>query len=221
MRDLEKADPERARDDGLDELRDHEQIAARDEEAVAARANRFFHIAEAVRAAAQDKRDAHLLTQNADFSREERLAIELIYAAFTAEDLESGDWLDAERREAMLNQGLRVLQPVLALGLVPELGEGQEIYLELAERVEGLRARLESLADAQEEVQHHELETAAVDEDDSDEDDDDEDDDAALDVTRPAGDAPADEEEVYLARARASARHLGLDEEPDPPKGEA
>jgi hypothetical protein len=173
--------------------------------------NRFFRIAEAMRLAAADKHDAVLPELGDDFSKEEREAIELIFEAFTAND--NGEWLDAEERDHLLNQGLAVLQPVLALGLIPELN-AEEIYQDLSERVGALREQLDKLADAQEEIQRTEEELAV----ESDEDDDDDDDDDGDDGKKAPAGGELDEAARLAAKRRATIEHLGLvDPEPLPP----
>jgi hypothetical protein len=217
-KDLEE-DELRAQQTGIAEIWAEEH--AEEEVEDAQELNRFFRVAEALRVAISDEREAQQLELGDDFTEAEREGIEKIAEAFTAQD--DGKWLDAETRDRLLNQGLATLQPVLALGLVPELN-ARDIYEDLAGRVGELRERLEKLADAQEEVQRTEDELAAE-SDEDDDDDADEDEDADADAEAKAEDKKAAatlEGDLDYAARRAkkhqqSLEHLGLvDPEPLP-----
>jgi hypothetical protein len=111
---------------------------------------RFFAIAQAMRAALQGDA-AGVEAQSALLDPQQRMAIELLHDAVAARTGQIS-FIDAERRTLLLNQALATLQPVLALGLVPEMADGHELYGALVGQVEQLRERLYNLADAQEEI---------------------------------------------------------------------
>jgi hypothetical protein len=88
----------------------------------------------------------------AGLSDTERAAVAALQEVVKGRDLQTQGLVYAERRLALLNDALAVLQPALAQALAPELVGLREEYDALVEGVHDLRERLESLDSAQEEI---------------------------------------------------------------------
>jgi hypothetical protein len=88
----------------------------------------------------------------AGLSDDERAAIAALQEVVAGRDPQTQGLVYAERRLALLNDALAVLQPALAQALAPELEGLREEYDALVEGVHDLRERLESLDSAQEEI---------------------------------------------------------------------
>jgi hypothetical protein len=149
MHDIDQGRDQEAETEIVDDLVREERFADEESELEHGGAGRFFAVAMAMRQALAGD-DSLLEAQETALTPEERMAIELLRDAVVARTGQVS-FIDAERREMLLNQALAVLQPALALGLVPAMGDG-EVYGDLVSRVEHLRERLHSLADAQEEI---------------------------------------------------------------------
>jgi len=88
----------------------------------------------------------------AGLSDDERAAIAALQEVVAGRDPHTQGLVYAERRLALLNDALAVLQPALAQALAPELEGLREEYDALVEGVHDLRERLENLDSAQEEI---------------------------------------------------------------------
>ncbi|GAB4509583.1 MAG: hypothetical protein Tsb0020_26180 [Haliangiales bacterium] len=68
-----------------------------------------------------------------------RLALEQLYTAATATHAQHGTFVSAVERGILLNQALRHLQPILALGLRPDFREGRAQYAQLVTGINAVR----------------------------------------------------------------------------------
>jgi hypothetical protein len=146
-------DDEQQRDQ-VDELQ-QESLPAEEQldeqEPIADKATRFDLIVALSHAALHGAEIADVLAQAPDLSPDERAALA------TLSEIARGRHLDArliyaEERLGQLNHVLAVLQPVLAVGLSPELTSLRDGYNALVDDVSTLRDSLEKLVDAQEEM---------------------------------------------------------------------
>lgn len=77
-------------------------------------------------------------------STAQRFALEALYMAKTAKHLETGEFISGMERGELLNQALMHLQPVVALGLRPDLQDGRPVYHQLVSQVTQTRAEITS-----------------------------------------------------------------------------
>jgi hypothetical protein len=131
-------------------------------------ASRYQHVLMAARAAMDGRELDEMLEQLPELGVEERAAVEVLARVARGTHEADDKVIYAEERLEMLNQALAVLQPALALGLAPELGELRDSFDELIEEVQELQEKLGRLEDAQEEMfaQDREVSAEAPDTDD-------------------------------------------------------
>ncbi|WP_428267226.1 hypothetical protein [Haliangium sp.] len=68
-----------------------------------------------------------------------RMALEKLFTAASARDADRNTFVSGMERKAMLEQALMELQPVLALALRPDFGEGREQYRGLVSAIKDVR----------------------------------------------------------------------------------
>ncbi len=157
----------------------------------------------------------------AGLSEEERDGIDAMESAVIGRDRKADQIIYAEDRLDLLNRALAVLQPTLAVALLPELEQLRDQFDSLVERVGDLRDHLEQLDGAQEEIFEQDREEAQGDDAP---DEDDGDDEEAPAEEPPAGEGePAEKDDKkadnYMKRWRKkpAARPASP---PSPPMGE-
>ncbi len=99
----------------------------------------FFRLAGAIDAAMTGDR---VQESPADLSRSELMAIELLYAAKSAREADTGAYISAIERSNKFNQALMVLQPVLALGLRPDFRDGRSVYNQLVKQLNVVKGQI-------------------------------------------------------------------------------
>jgi hypothetical protein len=122
-----------------------------DEERPEAAAEHFREVFTAVSAVFR-RETVELDDLTAGLSPDERVAIEALQEVVAGRDPQSQGLVYAERRLALLNDALAVLQPALAQALAPDLVAFRDEYDALVEGVHDLREKLENLDSAQEEM---------------------------------------------------------------------
>ncbi len=90
------------------------------------------------------------LELNDQLSKGQRYALEALYMANSADDLETeDDSISGMRRAKLLNQALIHLQPVLAMALRPDFKEGRVVYDRLVAQLGELKERIKQVILAQ------------------------------------------------------------------------
>lgn len=69
----------------------------------------------------------------------QRDAVERLFTAATAHDADRGTYVSALERNALFNQALMYLQPVLSLALRPDYRDGRALYQDLVTRMNDVR----------------------------------------------------------------------------------
>jgi hypothetical protein len=126
----------------------------------------------------------HIVINNLDLDKRELRALEALKTAVDGRDQSINGFVFAEDRRALLEQALAVLQP----DLVNLERAGGLSFETLVKDVGELRGKLDSLEDAQEEIEPHKVAAAkgeAGDTDDDDDDDESNDDDDDKSLTGP------------------------------------
>jgi hypothetical protein len=77
---------------------------------------------------------------------EDARAMEKLWTAKMGRDVHTGGFVSAFVRTGALNAALTVLQPVLALGLLPEFADSRDVYQSMEGKVAGLRQELKQRA---------------------------------------------------------------------------
>ena len=115
-------------------------------------ASHYEQVLGAAKAALEDRDLESVFEVATALSEDERAAVRVLAKVARGRNEHDEKLIYAEERLAMLNQALAMLQPVLALGLRPELVELRESFDDLVLEVSELEDKLARLADAQEEM---------------------------------------------------------------------
>jgi hypothetical protein len=142
-----------------EELPAQEQLD--EHEPVEQKSTRYSTIVGLTKAAFEGVEIEDALERVEDLSVEEREALADLVDIVRGRDRETRI-VYAEQRLSRLNRVLAVLQPVLAVGLSPELADLRASYDGLVEDVTTLRESLEKLVDAQEEMFEQDRKLAEV-----------------------------------------------------------